>query len=203
MEWACPSGSRWLWEAPCARDVVHLISHLLPALDQGQGWRELAAWLSARVIDVDGLEVDGASLDWGRLSRGERVRIVEQLAIEEMDALAAHILLSLSLPAELLAQVRQLARVTASGGCECRRCKQADQRGPLAACLYHGIGDEAEQRLDAWWPLRETDLSSAEWWMWQMRRAWEAGRAEAIIAARKKADQRKQIDDLLDKTRGR
>lgn len=203
MEWTCPQGSRWLWEAPPARELIHLTGHLLPALEQGQGWRELAAWLAARVLDVDGLEVDGAPLDWDRLSRGERVRLVEQLDPEEMDGLAASILTTLSLPAELLVQVRQMARVAASGGCECRRCKQGDARGPAAACLYHGISDEAEQRLDAWWPLRETDLSSAEWWMWQMRRAWEAGRAEAVIAARKKADQRKQIDDLLDKTRGR
>lgn len=203
MEWAGPGGSRWLWEAPAARDVVHLTGHMLPALDAGQGWRELAAWLAARVLDVEGLEVDGAALDWDRLSRGERVRVVELLDLEQLDAFAAHVLTSLSLPAELLAQVRQLARVATSGGCECRRCKQGDERGPLSACLYHGISEAAEGRLEAWWPLRETDLSGAEWWMWQMRRAWEAGRAGAMIAAKKKADQRKQIDDLLDKTRGR
>lgn len=198
-EWAGPDGTRWLWEAPPARDVVHLIGHLLPALDQGQGWRELAAWLAERCLNVEGLWLDGHEVAWSALSRGERVRVCELLGVEVLDAWAAHVLTQIALPTELLTQVRTMARVAASGGCECRRCKTGDARGPLKACLYADVTQEAERRVSVWWPLRETDLSGAPWWMWQMAEAWQMGRSEAIVEARKKAERKQDWDEMLKK----
>ena len=198
MEWASADGARWLWEAPPARDVVHLVGHILP-LAGGAGWREVAAWLAARCIGVEGVEVDGAPLDWERLPRGGRVRVVEALDAQDLDAWAAHILTTIGLDTARLAQVRALARIAASGGCECRRCKEGDGRGPLAACLYAAIEPETERRVRVWWQLRDADLSAAPWWMWQLRDAWELGRAEAIAAARKKQERKNEIDELLKK----
>lgn len=201
MEWASADGARWLWEPPAARDVVHLIGHVLP-LAGGAGWREVAAWLASLCLGVEGAEVDGAPLDWDRLSRGERVRVVEALTPEDLDAWAACVVTTIGLTAAQLAQVRTLARVAASGGCECRRCKAGDERGPLKACLYAAIEPETERRVRAWWQLRDADLSAAPWWMWQVKDAWEMGRAEAIAEARKKQERKNEIDELL-KKRGR
>lgn len=197
-EWAGPHGTRWLWEAPPARDVVHLVGQILP-LAGGEGWRQLARWLAARVIGVEGVEIDGQPADWERLTRAEQVRLVEQLDAAQLDQWAAHVLTTIALPAELLDQVRELARVAASGGCECRRCKGGDMRGPLKSCLYAGVGAEAERRVQVWWPLREADLSGAPWWMWQLGEAWELGRAAALAEARRQADQRREMDELLKK----
>lgn len=195
-EWSGPDGTRWLWSAPPALAVVDLLGQILPR--QGaDGWRALAAWCAARCIGIEGAVYDGEPLDWDRLSAGQRVRLVEQLDASALDAWASHILTTISLDAQTLKGVRELARVAASGGCECRRCKARDERGPASACLYHAIPAEAERRVQIWWQLRESPLESAPWWCWQMREAWELGRAEAQAEAKRKADQRSQVDDLL------
>lgn len=197
-EWAGPGGTRWLWEAPAARDVVHLVGQVLP-LTGGEGWRQLARWLAARVIGVEGVEIDGLPVDWERLTRAEQVRLVEQLDAEALDQWAAHLLTTIALPADELAQVREIARIAASGGCECRRCKEGDGRGPLAACLYAKIKPEAERRVQVWWQMRDADLAVGPWWMWQVGEAWALGRAQAVADARKKQERKAEIDDLLKK----
>ena len=203
MEWRGPEGTAWVTEEPRALAVVELTAHLLPKLGEGgEAWRDLARWLTTLTVEVEGVEVDGAEVRWEALSRGERLRLVESLSIERLDDWASAVLLSCSLTTELLTQVKQLARVVAGGGCECRRCKASDARGPIAACLYTGVSLEAERRVQSWWQLRDADLSGAPWWCWQLKDAWELGRAEAVSKARKNAARRKQIDEDL-KRRGR
>lgn len=107
-----------------------------------------------------------------------------------------------SLPAEVTSQITSATQVTASGGCECRICagrirREEARAHDRALCRYRDVGEAAEAVLHVAAPLLDGNLLDAPWWVYQARRAVQAGQSAATRERESKAAAKRRADEVL------
>lgn len=130
------------------------------------------------------------------------VEAYDLLAPQQALDVALAIYETASLTPEVTSQITSATQVTASGGCECRICAGRIRRDEARAhdralCRYRDVGEVAEAVLHVAAPLLDGNLLDAPWWVYQARRAVQAGQSAATRERESKQAAKRRVDELL------
>lgn len=109
-----------------------------------------------------------------------------------------------ALDTDVFNQIKEAAKITALGGCDCRICSGMVLESDIDAhtrslCKYSGLGEVANGLMVTASPLRDGDKLNAPFWVFQVEQALVLGRGEG----RQEQEQRARIRERIRKNAGR
>jgi len=124
-----------------------------------------------------------------------------QLAHYDVILLAVEVLEEVSLEREVLDEMADYVEVIVKGGCECRICEGRKKKRDatptdLRLCKYEPFSDEVKTIAGLYTPYRDSDTTTAPWWVYQVRQAVNVAEARVQRQRRKEQRIRQKIQEL-------
>lgn len=181
-------GSLTLTTAQTEREKLSMIKALLY-----EDWQELRSIIKTALVKHTFVSEDQTPSPWEDLED-------YVLTSHTLTFVASELVQAARMPEEDIKELIKLGGITGSGGCECKICKDLvtnpDDR-ELSFCRYGTIKERAAIIFNITAPHFDSLTLQSPPFMWEVKTAFEKGKREAVKMARRKEQEKREVDALL------